>query len=180
VLPIASADDAGVVLYIGSLSKVLAPGVRVGYLVAPAAVRQAAIAERHFIDRQGDRVSEQALAELFQDGELQRHVWRVRRVYQARRDHCVQLLRDTLADFLDVDVPSGGMALWVQVRGLDVMTWANEAERRGVLFQPGQLFTWGSKPTPHVRLGYAGLTEGEMSEAVSRLRKAALSARRKR
>ncbi len=178
VLPIASADDAGVVLYIGSLSKVLAPGLRIGYLVAPTAVREAARTERHFLDRQGDRLTERALADLLEDGELQRHVWRVRRTYKARRDHAVEVLRDALGDWLDVEPPSGGMALWAHVRELDVMRWAAEAEKRGVLFQPGQLFTWGNKPTPHARIGYGGLTESEMTEAAGRLRKAALAARR--
>ena len=51
--------------------------------------------------------------------------------------------------------------------------------RRGVLFQPGQLFTFGSRPTPHARIGYGCLDEGEMREAVGRLRKAALACRRR-
>jgi GntR family transcriptional regulator/MocR family aminotransferase len=179
VLPLASSDDIGVVLYVGTLSKVLAPGLRAGYLVAPAAVRDAVVALRFDTDRQGDRVGERALAELMEDGELQRHFWRMRRAYQVRRDHCVRELRQHLGRWLQVSVPPGGMALWARVeRTLPVPAFHDEAARRGVLFQPGRMFTWGERETQHVRLGYGALTERELSTAVARLAAAARAAAR--
>jgi GntR family transcriptional regulator/MocR family aminotransferase len=181
VLPLASGDDIGVVLYVGTLSKVLAPGLRAGYLVAPAAVREAVVALRFDTDRQGDRVGERALAELMEDGELQRHFWRMRRAYQVRRDHCVRELRKHLGRWLQVSVPPGGMALWARVdRTLPVREFHEQAARRGVLFQPGKLFTWGERETQHVRLGYGALTERELSTAVTRLADAARAAARPR
>ena len=180
LLPLASADDAGVVLYVGTLSKVLAPGLRIGFLVAPAPVRQAALAARFDVDRQGDRLGEHALAELMQDGELQRHLRRMRRVYQARRDHFVGLLREQLGDWLDFVVPPGGMALWVRVsKRLAVDRWLSRAEQLGVFTQAGQRFTFDGLGRPHVRLGYAAHGERELSTAVTRLRKAAIEARNK-
>jgi GntR family transcriptional regulator/MocR family aminotransferase len=176
VLPLASADDSGNVLYIGTMSKIFAPGLRVGYLLAPRAVREAALSARFDLDRQGDRITELALAELLEDGELQRHVWRARRVYRARRDHCVERIRAQLSHFLAVEPPSGGIALWARVAPrLDIARFAEEALARGVVFQHGDVFSFSGKPTRHVRIGYGGLTEKEMTEAVSRLRKAALA-----
>jgi GntR family transcriptional regulator/MocR family aminotransferase len=173
VLPVASADDGGVVLYIGTMSKVLAPGLRLGYLIAPPAVRDAALAERFDVDRQGDRLSERAIAELLEDGELQRHVWRAKRIYQARRDHCVAALREAFGGVMEIDTPIGGMALWVRLdRTIDVGAFAQESEKRGVLFQPGHLFVQGNRPIPHARIGYGCLNEVEMREAIARLRKA--------
>lgn len=180
VLPLASADDHGVVLYIGTLSKVLAPGLRVGYLIAPQAVRAAVASLRTDFDRQGDQVAERALAELIEDGELQRHVWRTRRVYEGRRAHCVAALRRELGEWLDFSTPSGGMALWGSVRAdLSVSRWHARAAERGVLFQPGHLFTFDHREIPRVRLGYCGLTEREMTVAVTKLAEAARAAVRR-
>jgi GntR family transcriptional regulator / MocR family aminotransferase len=180
VLPLAS-TDRGSVLYLGSLSKVLAPGVRLGYLVAPPAVAEAATRARIFFDRQGDRMTEAALAELLEDGELQRHIWRTRRSYHARRDHAVAVLRERLGEQLELDVPSGGMALWARVRrSLPVTEWHRESARRGVLFQPGQRFTFDGRALQYVRIGFAGLTEKELGTAVGRLSEAARAVMRSR
>src|SRR5919198_578973 len=84
--PLASADTAGAVIYIGSLSKTLAPGLRLGYVVASQPVIAHLTEYRALLDTQGDGVLESAVAELIEDGELQRHVRKSRRLYRARRD----------------------------------------------------------------------------------------------
>jgi GntR family transcriptional regulator/MocR family aminotransferase len=174
VLPLANADDAGVVLYVGTMSKVFAPGPRLGYLIAPAALRDAALDLRFDIDRQGDRLGETAMAELLEDGELQRHMRRTQRVYRARRDHMVSELSRQLGAWLSFRLPSGGMALWAQVAPeLPVNDWLARAEELGVMAQPGSLFTFDRRAQQNVRVGYAALSETELSEAVSRLARAA-------
>src|SRR4029450_12874138 len=96
VMPLASLDRAGVVVYIGTFSKIVAPGLRIGYVAAPRSVVQRLTAVREFTDVQGDLTLEAALAELIEDGEIQRHVRRVRQTYRARRDLFVKLLRESL------------------------------------------------------------------------------------
>lgn len=179
ILPLASADDFGSVVYIGTFSKVVAPGLRLGYLVAHESVRKAALALRFDVDRQGDRPSELAVAELMEDGELQRHVWRARRIYAARREHFVHALRDKLGETLRFEVPHGGMALWAHVhRIVPVAAFHAESKARGVYFQPGSLFTFGGRDVQRVRFGYGCLDERELARATSRLRDAARVARR--
>lgn len=170
LLPLASADDAGSVVYIGTLSKVFAPGLRIGYVVAPPAVLQELLRRRYYLDRQGDHLTEAALAELIEDGELQRHTRRMRRTYQARRDRAAQLLRSQLGAALTFDVPNGGMALWARAApDIDVEAWAQRAEAAGVVFQTEQQFRWDGRPGSHMRLGYAALSEPELARAVRRL-----------
>lgn len=174
VLPLASADTAGHVVYVGTLSKVLAPGLRIGFLVAPGAVRRAVVSRRFLLDRQGDHLGERAIASLIEDGELERHVRKMRRIYRARRDHAVALLRAELGQLFSFRTPTGGMALWAEVSpDVPVPALHETAAARGVLMQPGHLFTTGGKPTPHVRVGFGAVTEQEFRAAARVLAEAA-------
>ncbi|HEX4354809.1 MAG TPA: PLP-dependent aminotransferase family protein [Polyangiales bacterium] len=179
LLPLASSDEAGVVIYIGTLSKVFAPGIRVGYVIAPRPLLSELTHQRFYLDRQGDHVTECALAELIEDGELARHTRRTRRVYQARRDRCATLLEQHFGAALQFQRPNGGMALWARVdRAVDTERWVELAEREGVLIQGGRQFRLDESETPYVRLGYAALDERELAEAVRRLKRAFHKARR--
>ncbi|MCA9579965.1 MAG: PLP-dependent aminotransferase family protein, partial [Myxococcales bacterium] len=99
ILPLAARAPESVA-YVGTLSKVLAPGLRLGWLVAPSPLREAIIARRSVVDRQGDLVLEEALAELLDEGEVARHVLRMRGLYEQRRDFTVERLRETFGETL--------------------------------------------------------------------------------
>src|SRR5579875_1028356 len=86
VLPIAAGVARANVVYVGSLANILAPGLCTAFISAPLAVMQRLVALRATSDAQGDAAVECAIAELFEDGELLRHVRRMRRLYQTRRD----------------------------------------------------------------------------------------------
>lgn len=167
LLPLASADRAGVVIYVGTLSKILAPGLRIGFAVAPAQVITRLAAERRVVDRQGDRALEAAVAELLEDGEVQRHARRMRRLYSARRDALVLALRAELGDALAFDVPAGGVALWARLRrDLPFDAWVAACRARGVWFQTAaELCRPEVRPPPCVRLGFASLEEEALRRA---------------
>ncbi|PYQ61959.1 MAG: PLP-dependent aminotransferase family protein [Acidobacteria bacterium] len=170
VLPLASADRWGVVAYIGTLSKVVAPALRVGYVVAPRLLLRAVIAHRLHIDVQGDRVLEFALAELMEQGEIQRAVRRARREYRARRDILAQSLRRTFGDSLTFEVPAGGIALWVRSDdAIDIDDWADEARRCGAVIATAPTFAANGRSRPFARLGFAALDRAEILEGVRRL-----------
>ena len=171
LLPLASADEAGSVVYVGTFSKVFAPGLRIGYVVAPQSVLREIVRRRFYLDRQGDHVTEAALADLIEDGELQRHTRRMRRLYQTRRDTCAALLRQQLGAALSFAVPNGGMALWARAApDIEVEVWLERAEAAGVVFQSEKHFRWDAQVGQHLRLGYAPLTQAELEIAVQRLR----------
>jgi GntR family transcriptional regulator / MocR family aminotransferase len=173
VLPLASGDRAGVVVYMGSLSKVVAPGLRLGFVAGPGALIDALAARRYTADRQGDQVLERAVAELLEDGLLQRHVRKVHRIYHARRTVLAQELERHLAGIVGFRLPPGGMSLWLQTEpSLDVEAWAHRAEHQGVRFHPGRRYDFSGATRPNMRLGFSALDEEELQEAVQRMKRA--------
>jgi GntR family transcriptional regulator/MocR family aminotransferase len=173
VLPLAAHDPDGVVLYLGTLSKVLAPGLRTGFLVAPPALAREVRHLRTLIDVQGDSVGEAALAALFEDGEIQRHLRRSRRIYRARRDAAAHELRCQLGEALTFRVPAGGMAIWAGVApDIDLDTWIAKARAQGVALGPSRDFYLDGRPRPFLRLGFTRFDAAEMRTLVRRLAEA--------
>jgi GntR family transcriptional regulator/MocR family aminotransferase len=172
ILPLAQADRAGVVLYIGTLSKVFAPSTRMGYTVGPAPLLESMTRWRVIIDRQGDRITEAAVAELLGDGELPRHVRRMKRIYQRRRDTAVQAVRRHLPR-VDFTVPAGGMALWLRTPpDISAAAWTAAAQSLGVHIQAGAGFHMHSRDVPAVRLGFAAHPPEVLDAAIATLAQA--------
>ena len=116
ILPLASADHEGNVIYIGSLTKALATFTRVGYMIAPENFIQEASVLRRIVDIRGDNLLEEALGTLFKNGDMQRHLKKSVKLYHERRDHLCNLLESELKDVVDFQRPAGGMAVWTQFR----------------------------------------------------------------
>nr|WP_262906129.1 PLP-dependent aminotransferase family protein [Hymenobacter terricola] len=168
ILPLASADTAGSVIYVGSLGKTLMPALRVGYLVAPSALVQAVTNVRRLIDRQGDQVLEEALAELYQSGEMSRHLRRAQRVYEGRRDRLCTLLREQLPTALHFEQPSGGMAVWARFASeINLNALSQKCLRNGLYLNDGSLYEWQKPNQNATRLGFASLNDTELHEAVA-------------
>ncbi|HMI87542.1 MAG TPA: PLP-dependent aminotransferase family protein [Polyangiaceae bacterium] len=170
VAPMASEDDSGVVIYVGTLSKILAPGLRLGFVVAPRDVTERLLEIRMAADLQGDHTTEAAVADLFEEGEVQRHVRRMQGVYHRRRDALVGALRRTLGHAVRFTVPAGGMAIWAEILPPhDVETWAARAAPLGVVFRGAACYDFHGRAIPFARLGFTFLREAELAEAVCRM-----------
>jgi len=178
ILPMAAGSGRANVIYIGSLSKVFAPGLRTGFVVAPPAMLERLVSIRVASDLAGDATIECALAELLEDGELLRHVRRMRNVYARRRDALAEALGRHLRGVLDFRVPDGGMALWARVAGdVDLPAWERAGERLGVQFRGARIHDFHAREQPFLRLGFTYHDESELADAARRMARA-LAARR--
>lgn len=169
VLPMASADRAGNVIYVGTLSKILAPGLRLGFAIAPRPVLERMVGLRQTSDRQGDHVLESAVAELIEDGTLARHIRKMKRIYQGRREVLAESLIARFGDRLTFELPAGGLALWIKTRGINADAFATACRRRDVWFHPASRYALDGRPRAAIRLGFARATEAEIREAVARM-----------
>lgn len=170
-LPLASRDDSGHVVYLGSLARILAPDVQLGYVVAPLSFLEVlARRKQRWGDRDDGFAHQLAVAELLEDGEYQRSRRRALAVYRERRDLLVRTLRAKLGNVLRFDVPASGTALWASVaKEVDVEQWAARAMTHKVQFRTGKHFAHDRMPRPFARFGFTQLDETQLVEAVDRL-----------
>ena len=122
---------------------------------------------------QGDALVECAVAELFEDGELVRHVRRMRETYHRRRDALAAALERHLGGVLTFRIPDGGMAIWARVEdGIDIDRWVQAGEALGVRFRGGGIFDYRGRSLPFLRLGFTYHNEAELADATSRMARA--------
>ncbi|MBV9511770.1 MAG: PLP-dependent aminotransferase family protein [Caulobacteraceae bacterium] len=169
MLPLAAFDGEGRVVYIGSLSKVLSPSLRMGYVSAPKALTDRIAAEVMMVDRQGDPAMEAAIAEFIEAGELHRHTRKMMRLYAERRERFAELLPATFGEAIALSVPDGGLAFWVRFQGVDLEQLLERAHARRVHFQSPRPFASNGVAVDALRLGFAGLDLGELEAATERL-----------
>ncbi len=166
VFPLASTDDDGLVVYLGTLSKVLAPGLRLGFIVAPRAFITRLVQLRAVMDRQGDHPMEAAVAELLDEGEVQRHIRKMRVAYQLRRD----VLAEALGRFgeLAFERPRGGISVWVRsARGpAHFELFRRRCAARGVLLAPGAQYAFDERPLAATRIVFSRWSPAELRRAV--------------
>ena len=177
ILPLASIDYSGNVIYVGSFCKTVAPAIRIGFLVAPVNLIEQAKLLRKLVDRQGEQLMEEAMANLLRNGDIDRHLKKANKIYHERRDRlCALLAKEVPAEF---DVPAGGFAVWVRFKDRDLTAIAAQASKLGLGIANGMDY-WHNKAnrTNSVRLGFASLNEKEMEEAVGLLRRAVMDADR--
>jgi GntR family transcriptional regulator / MocR family aminotransferase len=165
------------VVYIGTFSKVMYPGIRLGYLIATDALAQRFAAAKWTMDRHSSLLEQMALADFIKEGHLERHVRRMRRLYHQRRTALVSALDQHFGEAAEILGDQAGMHILVRFRNLEREP---DPARDGVRLTSASKYYFSNAPANDYVMGFTAVTERALREGVSRLRRAWSHPRSKR
>ncbi|HVO58934.1 MAG TPA: PLP-dependent aminotransferase family protein [Dongiaceae bacterium] len=163
-------DRSNLVIHIDSFSKVAFPGLRVGWIVAPAAAIERLRVVKQTTDLHTDQLAQASLAEFLRRGYFSRHLSKMRKLYATRMHVLDEALRKHMPEETRWTRPEGGMCLWLELPpGFDASELLIHAKERGLLFAPGRYF-YVQSPLPNtLRLGFANLDEKDLARGAATL-----------
>jgi 2-aminoadipate transaminase len=171
--PLRALDDEWVV-YLGSFSKILAPGLRLGWMVVPARIALRAAIVKEAGDLESSALTQRAVSRLLDTGFLPQHLERLRTLYRERRDALLASLARHFPNGARWSRPGGGMFVWMELdpdggREIDTVAALRRCvEEAGVAFIPGAAFTQDPKRGRHaVRLSFSTLEPAVIDQAVA-------------
>ncbi|WP_370681892.1 PLP-dependent aminotransferase family protein [Comamonas sp. GB3 AK4-5] len=161
----------------GSLSKVLSPGLRIGWLIANPELLAKAVMCKQFSDAHTSTFAQATAAQYLKAGHMPAALAKVRKVYAARAQAMMDALRSELGDAVEFTAPMGGLFLWLRLTGkggklADAAVLAKQAIEQGVAFVPGAPFFSQNPDAATLRLSFATADEAKIREGVQRLKKA--------
>jgi len=161
------------VIYLGTFSKVLSPGLRVGYVVAEPDIIHHLCQTKEGVDLHSNNLTQRAVLEFLNEGLLPAHILNLRTVYKERRNAMVQAIEKHLGDKVEMIIPSGGLFLWARFKTINnSFDYVQETIRQNVLYVPGALFYPDGQVSSEVRLNYSCSTPEIIDEGIRRLARA--------
>jgi DNA-binding transcriptional MocR family regulator len=160
------------VVYISSMSKTMAPALRIGWMVAPAEVRRRCVGAKAADDMASSAWIQEIVAQYVEDGRYHVHVPRIRDAYAARCDALAGALADELGDRVSFNKPQGGMFCWVRLNGdIDSTRLLPYAIEHEVVYVPGKAFYTdpAQADMQAMRLSFATMNETQIRAGIVRL-----------
>jgi 2-aminoadipate transaminase len=167
--PLASRWPEGTV-YLGSFSKVLAPGLRLGYVAAPKPLFPKLLQAKQAADLHSPSLNQRLVHEVIRDGFLRDHVPTIRARYKAQRDAMRAALEKHMPPGCRWTVPAGGMFFWVELpEHMDAMALLPKAVERGMAFVPGAAFYADHPKANTLRLSFVTVPVPRIEEGIAAL-----------
>ena len=158
-------------IYLGSFSKILAPGLRLGYLVAPTPLYPKLLQAKQAADLHSPSFNQRIVFEVIRNGMLASHVPRIRALYKAQRDAMLAALSREMSG-LDVQwtCPQGGMFIWLQLpQAVDAAALLPQAVKAGMAFVPGSAFYADQAQNNTLRLSFVTADRPAIDQAIQLL-----------
>ncbi|MDB5964776.1 MAG: PLP-dependent aminotransferase family protein [Polaromonas sp.] len=158
-------------IYMGSFSKTLAPGLRLGYLVAPKVLYPKLLQAKQAADLHTPSFNQRMVVEVIKDGFLDRHVPTIRALYKSQRDAMLAALEANLAGTgIEWNKPQGGMFLWLRLpRGMNAVDLLPLAVARNVAYVPGAPFYSGTPDPGTLRLSFVTASVAQINTGIAAL-----------
>ena len=157
-------------VYMGSFSKVLAPGLRLGYVIAPAALRAKLVQVKQATDLHTATLSQMAVYDVIKDGFLDSHIPTIRTLYRAQCEAMLAALKHHMPEGVRWNTPRGGMFLWAELpKGMDATAVLARAVEQNVAFVPGAPFYAANPVRGALRLAFVTVPPPRIEEGVERL-----------
>lgn len=167
-VPAVASLDANVI-YLGTFSKTIAPGIRTGWTVAPPEVHRLLLANREVADISNDRITMRAV-HLAAEGFLTEHVQSTLPFYRSRRDAMLQALEAYMPDSVSWSRPEGGFFVWITLpETIDTQALSTQAADDGVIYFPGKWFFPNEDQNNTLRLSFSTVPEARIQEGIKRL-----------
>ncbi|AGK54216.1 MocR-like pyridoxine biosynthesis transcription factor PdxR [Bacillus sp. 1NLA3E] len=166
--PIKALDDQGLVLYIGSMSKTLGPGLRIGWIVGPEPVVERLADIKMQTDYGSSSLSQYAVAEWISSGLYDEHIKKIRTELKFRRDFTIDVLNNHLRDLSSWSIPAGGFYIWISInKQISIRNLFEKALKEGILLNPGNIYDRNDQQ--HLRLSYSYAPLPQLKRALIRL-----------
>nr|WP_295784975.1 PLP-dependent aminotransferase family protein [Rhodoferax sp.] len=157
-------------IYLGSFSKVLAPGLRLGFIVAPKGIYSKLLQAKQAADLHSPGFNQRMIAEVMKDGFLDRHIPTIRALYKSQRDAMLEALRKDMPSDVSWNTPVGGMFLWARLpEGMSAQELLPKAVDKGVAFVPGAAFYNDHADPRTMRLSFVTPNVDEIRTGVAAL-----------
>lgn len=167
---VASLDSSGLVIFFGTFSKILSPGLRLGWVAAEPEILRRYVLVKQGVDLHTSSLTQLLAARFMLDCDLEGHIERLRRVYRGRRDAMLAALAADLPPGVRVTRPAGGLFLWLELpEGIDARKLLEGCLEAQVAFVPGSAFFANGGHENTLRLNFSAMPEERIAEGVRRL-----------
>jgi 2-aminoadipate transaminase len=171
--PLVSSYLPGLGIITGSFSKIIAPGMRMGWIVAPPDVFKQVVTAKQASDLHSNYLTQRIIYKFLTDNDIDLHIQRIREVYRHQRDTMVKIIEETFPPGVTITRPDGGMFLWATLPpGFSTMDLFQIAIKENVAFVPGNPFYTDGAGTNTMRLNYSNSDDERIIEGITRLSKA--------
>jgi 2-aminoadipate transaminase len=170
--PLYQLDGGDFVIYVGTFSKILSPGIRLGWMVAPPPVMEKVVLGKQASDLCTSTLTQYFVREYFADGNWRQYIESLVEIYRARRDAMVDALRRHFPAEATWTEPEGGLFIWATLpEYIDTEDLLAKALREDVAFVPGQAAYVDGRGRSSMRLNFSGASEDEIHEGIRRIGK---------